>query len=190
MRSFTYIAFNKPYGVISQFLPEDPSKGLLQFNFPKGVYPLGRLDKDSEGLLLLSDDGIFAEKILDPKYGKEKIYWVQVENIPSEASLQTLRRGNIPIENYKTKPARVKILNLEIPERIPPIRVRKLIPTCWLELSISEGKNRQIRKMTAAIGHPTLRLLRVKVGNCELGNLNPGQWIEITKNDIILDIKK
>ena len=160
---------------------------LTPFGFPKDVYAVGRLDKDSEGLLILSDDGAFIDTLLSPKHDKEKTYWVEVENIPTDEALEKLRRGGIAIQDYKTKPARVKILNPqpEVAPRVPPIRERKTVPTCWIEITISEGKNRQVRRMTAAVGFPTLRLVRMKVGKFSLGDLKPGSWIEIKKEDII-----
>jgi len=182
-----YIAFFKPYGILSQFTSDKIEETLSVFNLPKDVYPVGRLDKDSEGLLILSNDGAFIDQVLNPKFDKEKIYWVQVENIPTETSLATLRNGGIEIQDYKTKPAFATILDPQplMPERNPPIRTRLTIPTCWLEIKISEGKNRQVRRMTASINHPTLRLLRMQVGKYKLGELKPGQWIEIKKSDII-----
>ena len=187
MTSFLYIAFFKPFGILSQFTSDKVEETLSVFNLPKDVYPVGRLDKDSEGLLILSNDGAFIEQVLSPKYDKEKIYWVQVENIPDENSLDILRLGGVLIQDYKTKPASVKILDPQpkLPERKPPIRARLTIPTCWLEIKISEGKNRQVRRMTASINHPTLRLLRVQVGKLKLGVMEPGEWIEIKKSDII-----
>lgn len=187
MQKNVYIAFNKPYGILSQFTSDNPSETLANFNLPKDIYAVGRLDKDSEGLLILSNDGAFIDKLLSPQNDKEKTYWVQVENIPTEASLNILRNGKIKIQDYLTKPAKVKILNPqpEISPRIPPIRERKSIPTCWLEVIISEGKNRQVRKMTASINHPTLRLMRVKVGKLMLDNLAPGEWKYVEKSDII-----
>lgn len=187
MKELHYLAFFKPYGILSQFTSDNPNETLSLFNFPKDVYACGRLDKDSEGLLVLSNDGAFIDELLNPKFDKEKIYWVQVENIPSEESLNKLRLGGIIIQDYKTKPASVKILSPqpEIPEREPPIRFRKSIPTCWLEIKISEGKNRQVRRMTATINHPTLRLIRMQVGKHKLGKLNPGEWIKINKSDVI-----
>ncbi len=160
---------------------------LTPFGFPKDVYAVGRLDKDSEGLLILSDDGAFIDTLLSPKHDKEKTYWVQVENIPTDEALEKLRRGGIVIQDYKTKPAKVKILDPqpEVAPRVPPIRERKTVPTCWIEITISEGKNRQVRRMTAAVGFPTLRLVRMKVGKFSLGDLAPGSWIEIKKEDII-----
>lgn len=186
MSSFIYIAFNKPYGILSQFTSDNPAETLSVFNFPKDVYASGRLDKDSEGLLLLSNDGVFIEKLLNPKSDKEKTYWVQVENIPSEESMKKLSSG-VMIENYKTLPCKVKILDPrpEIPERDPPVRFRKTIPTCWLEIILKEGKNRQVRRMTASIGHPTLRLIRVQVGKLKMDNLKSGEWVHVKKSDIL-----
>lgn len=185
MKSLVYVAFHKPYGVVCQFSGEKPEETLAHFNLPKDIYPVGRLDKDSEGLLILSNDGQFIDQMLNPKNEKEKIYWSQVENIPSEDSLDKLRAGGIKIENYKTAPARVQIIYPEIPARNPPIRERKTVPTSWIELAITEGKNRQVRKMTASINHPTLRLIRVKVGDFELGNLKSGEWVQIKKSDLL-----
>jgi 23S rRNA pseudouridine2457 synthase len=186
MRSLIYIAFNKPYGVLSQFTGEKLDETLAKFGIPKDVYAAGRLDKDSEGLLILSNDGAFIDTLISPKSDKEKIYWVQVEKIPDAQSLLKLSRG-VMIEDYKTKPCKVTILDPEpeIEERNPPVRFRKTIPTCWLEITISEGKNRQVRKMTASIGFPTLRLIRVKTGKYELGDLGIGEWRVIRKEDVL-----
>lgn len=183
---FKYIAFHKPFGCLSQFTGEKGDKTLSEFGFPKNVYAAGRLDKDSEGLLLLTDDGPFIKKLLEPKYQKYKTYYVQVENIPTPESLRKLESG-VEIKGYLTKPAKVKIIDLDaiIGPRNPPIRERKNIPTCWLEIQICEGKNRQVRRMTASIGHPTLRLIRSKMANLELGELVPGQWREVNKEDIL-----
>lgn len=180
-----YILFHKPYGVLSQFTPEDGARSLAEFNLPTQVYPAGRLDKDSEGLLLLTDDGPLIEKLLNPKSEKEKTYWVLVERVPTKDKLHEMSSG-LKIEDYKTKPCQVKILEPQpiLPPRIPPVRMRKTIQDVWLEVKLIEGKNRQIRKMTAAIGHPTLRLIRIKIGKLELGNLLPGEWREIQKEDI------
>ena len=187
MSSLRYIAFFKPYGILSQFTSDNPSETLARFNLPKDVYPCGRLDKDSEGLLILSNDGAFVDQLINPKFDKEKIYWVEVENIPTENSLDKIRLGGMSIQDYKTKPGKIRILELDRPlaERDPPVRFRKNIPTCWLEIKISEGKNRQVRRMTAAIGHPTLRLIRMQVGKLKLKDLLPGAWIEINKSDIL-----
>lgn len=187
MSPLIYIAFFKPYGILSQFTSENSTENLSHFNLPKNVYPCGRLDKDSEGLLILSNDGVFIDHLLNPKFDKEKTYWVQVENIPTEESLEIIRKGAMPIQDYKTKPAQIKILvpQPNLPERSPPIRFRKDIPTCWLEIKITEGKNRQVRRMTAGINHPTLRLIRMQVGKYKSPQLLPGQWIEIKKADIL-----
>lgn len=172
------IAFNKPYGVLSQFTSDgSKNRTLAEFGFPRAVYPLGRLDADSEGLLLLSDEPELNALLLSPKHGHSRTYWVQVENIPSEQALKKLRRG-IFIEHHETLPCSARILSPrpEILDRIPPIRVRKNIPDCWLEITLTEGKNRQVRKMTAAVGHPALRLIRVKIGAYSLGDLAVGRW--------------
>ena len=200
------IAFHKPFGVLSQFTGDgSPNRALAEFGFPKNVYAIGRLDADSEGLLLLSDEAHWNEKLLHPRHAHEREYWAQVEKIPSPESLQKLAKG-IVIQGHKTLPCRAWLLepvladghhfNLPargnpssvaiqrrvdarptaIPPRDPPIRFRKSVPDCWIGLELVEGKNRQVRRMTAAIGHPTLRLLRVRIGNFWLGDLPAGQW--------------
>lgn len=179
------IAFNKPYGVLSQFTPDQPGQATLsKFGFPKGVYPLGRLDADSEGLLLLSDEDGLNSKLLDPKHGHQRTYWAQVENTPSPKDLLKLGQG-LPIKGRLILPCLARILDPqpELGERLPPIRYRKNIPTCWLEISLYEGKNRQVRRMTAAIGHPTLRLMRVSIGNYRLSGLAPGQWKQLFERE-------
>jgi 23S rRNA pseudouridine2457 synthase len=140
-----YIVFHKPYGVLSQFTPEDGARTLAEFNLPKDVYAAGRLDKDSEGLLLLTDDGPLIERLLNPKNDKQKTYWVLVERVPSEDSLQKMRSG-LKIEDYTTKPAEVLLLDPqpEVPPRDPPVRFRKTVQDVWIEIKISEGKNRQV----------------------------------------------
>lgn len=182
-----YVLFHKPYNVLSQFTPEDGARSLLEFDLPKEIYPAGRLDKDSEGLLLLTDDGYLIEKLLNPKNEKKKTYWVLVERIPTEEELELMRRG-LKIEDYTTLPAEVKILDPQpdIPPRDPPVRYRKTVVDVWLEIKIVEGKNRQVRKMTAAIGHPTLRLIRKKIGELELADLKAGEWREISRIEIKL----
>lgn len=177
-----YILFHKPYGVLSQFTPEDGARALSEFQLPEGVYAAGRLDKDSEGLLLLTDDGPMIEKLLNPKNEKQKTYWVLVERVPTEESLEKMRQG-LKIEDYLTKPCEVKILDPQpdVPPRDPPVRFRKTVQDVWLEIKIVEGKNRQVRKMTAAIGHPTLRLIRKAIAHHELGDLEVGAWREIQK---------
>jgi 23S rRNA pseudouridine2457 synthase len=180
-----YIIFHKPYDVLSQFTPEDGAKALDGFGLPKDVYPAGRLDKDSEGLLLLTDDGPLIEKLLNPKNEKLKTYWVLVERVPTEEELQKMRDG-LQIEDYMTRPCQVKILDPQpdVPPRDPPVRFRKTVQDIWIEVRIVEGKNRQVRKMTAAIGHPTLRLIRMKIANLDLSGLSPGEWMEIPKSEI------
>jgi 23S rRNA pseudouridine2457 synthase len=172
------IAFNKPYGVLSQFTSDDPRHvTLAKFGFPMKVYPLGRLDADSEGLLLLSDEAGLNSKLLDPKHGHQRTYWVQVENIPREKDLAKLQKGLL-LGGYQTLPCRADILDPQpnIIERIPPVRFRKNIPTCWVEISLNEGKNRQVRRMTAVIGFPTLRLIRVSIGEFKMAGIEPGRW--------------
>lgn len=177
---YRYFLFHKPYGVLSQFTPEDGARSLGEFNLPKDIYPAGRLDKDSEGLLLLTNDGPLIERLLNPKSDKKKTYWVLVERVPTEESLAKFRKG-LKIEDYQTRPAEIHILDPqpEIPPRDPPVRVRKTVQDIWIEVKITEGKNRQVRKMTAAIGHPTLRLIRKKIGNLDMGDLAPGEFKEI-----------
>jgi 23S rRNA pseudouridine2457 synthase len=172
------IAFNKPFGVLSQFTGDgSPNRALAEFDFPKNVYPIGRLDADSEGLLLLSDVARWNEKLLHPRHAHEREYWAQVEKNPTPENLQKLEKG-ILIQGRETLPCRAWILEPqpEILPRVPPIRFRKSVPDCWIGLELVEGKNRQVRRMTAAIGHPTLRLMRVRIGNFWLGNLAAGKW--------------
>jgi len=179
------IAFNKPYGVLSQFTSDgSPNRPLSEFAFPKNVYAIGRLDADSEGLLLLSDEPESNEKLLHPRNAHEREYWAQVERIPDSEALQKLSRG-ILLQGRKTLPSRAWLLDPqpEIPPREPPIRFRKTVPTCWLGLELVEGKNRQVRRMTAAIGHPTLRLMRVRIGSFQLDNLVPGKWKELNREE-------
>ncbi|MGH7991516.1 MAG: pseudouridine synthase, partial [Limisphaerales bacterium] len=208
------IAFNKPFGVLSQFT-NDGSKNrpLVEFSFPKNVYPIGRLDANSEGLLLLSDEPEWNEKLLHPRHAHGREYWAQIEKIPSPDSLKKLEKG-ILIQGRKTLPCRAWILEpqpeirwgeatdepnphggslqrpargdarpTKIPPRVPPIRFRKSVPDCWIGLELIEGKNRQVRKMTAAIGHPTLRLLRVRIGSFWLGDLPQGKWRILSATD-------
>ena len=179
------LAFNKPYGVLSQFTPDgSPNRTLAGFGFPKGVYPIGRLDADSEGLLLLSDEAGLNTRLLDPERGHSRRYWAQVERIPSAEALAQLA-GGVTIQEYRTRPCKAWMLDPqpEVPPRDPPIRVRKNVPDCWIALELTEGKNRQVRRMTAAIGHPTLRLLRVRIGNLELAGLPPGVWRELDSDE-------
>jgi 23S rRNA pseudouridine2457 synthase len=179
------IAFHKPYGVLSQFTSDgSPNRTLAEFGFPKNVYPLGRLDADSEGLLLLSDEPGLNNRLLDPQNAHPRCYWAQVEGLATPAALEKLSQG-VSIGEHQTLPCRAWPLDPQpqLPPRDPPIRVRKTVPDCWIALELTEGKNRQVRKMTAAINHPTLRLLRVRIGALELGDLKPGKWRELSPAD-------
>jgi 23S rRNA pseudouridine2457 synthase len=171
------ICFNKPYGVLSQFTPEGRWRGLKDFIDVPGVYVAGRLDADSEGLLLLTNDGKEQARISDPRFKMEKTYWVQVEGEPDEAALAALRRG-VRLKDGLTRPARARAIAPPegLWERDPPVRFRQSIPTNWLELVIAEGRNRQVRRMTAAVGFPTLRLIRAAIGPHALDGLAPGSW--------------
>ena len=174
------LCFHKPYGVLSQFTPEGKWQGLKDWIDVPDVYVAGRLDADSEGLLLLTNDGQLQARIADPRHKMEKTYWVQVEGVPDDAALQRLRDG-VDLNDGKTLPAKARFIEPQ-PEmwpRNPPIRVRQNIPDCWIELIIREGKNRQVRRMTAAVGHPTLRLVRMAVGPYSIAELQPGQWVDV-----------
>jgi 23S rRNA pseudouridine2457 synthase len=169
------VRFNKPYGVLSQFTPEGRWRGLRDFIDIPGVYVAGRLDADSEGLLLLTNDGRLQARIADPRFKMEKIYWVQVEGVPNEAALAALRHG-VVLNDGPTRPARARLMDPppDLWERDPPVRFRQAIPTRWIELAIKEGRNRQVRRMTAAVGFPTLRLIRAAIGPHTLDGLAPG----------------
>lgn len=173
------ILFNKPFGVLSQFTDErqgTPRPTLAAFINAPGFYPAGRLDHDSEGLMVLCDDGRMQARIADPRFKQAKTYFVQVEGEPDEAALDALQRG-VPLKDGQTRPAKAdRIADPELWPRDPPIRVRKTVPDSWLRLTITEGRNRQVRRMTAAVGHPTLRLVRWSVGEWTLDGLAPGQW--------------
>ncbi|GAD23451.1 pseudouridine synthase [Acidovorax sp. MR-S7] len=173
------IRFNKPYGVLSQFTPEGRWRGLKDFIALPGVRAAGRLDADSEGLLLLTDDGPLQARISDPRHKMEKTYWVQVEGIPGDEALARLRAG-VELNDGPTLPARARRLDPApaLWPRDPPIRVRQHIPDSWIELVIREGRNRQVRRMTAAVGHPTLRLVRAAIGPYTLEGLAPGAWAD------------
>ena len=176
------ILFNKPMGVLSQFTDvKSPSSRptLSGFGLPKGVYAAGRLDRDSEGLLVLTDDGKLQARIASPKAKTEKTYLVQVEGAPSDADLGDLRRG-VTLKDGRTRPAKVALIEPpDVWERDPPVRVRKSVPDRWIELKITEGRNRQVRRMTAAVGFPTLRLIRWQIGDWTLETLPPGAWREV-----------
>ena len=176
----TIVLLNKPYGVLSQFTPEGRWRALDEFILLKGVYVAGRLDADSEGLLILTGDGKLQARIADPKHKLEKTYWVQVEGVPDEVALEKLRAG-ITLSDFSALPAKVRLIDepAELWQRDPPIRYRAAIPTSWLEIRIREGKNRQVRRMTAAIGYPTLRLIRAAIGAATLEGLALGQWRQI-----------
>ena len=180
-----YYALNKPYGVLSQFKAEEGEVTLASiYKFPPNVYPVGRLDKDSEGLLLLTDDKNLTEYLLNPKNKHEREYYAQLEGIPTKEELNKLESGVI-IEGKKTLPAKAKLLHsIKIIPRNPPIRFRKNIPDCWISLTLVEGRNRQVRKMTANIGHPTLRLIRLRIKNILLGNLHPGKVRVLNDSEI------
>jgi 23S rRNA pseudouridine2457 synthase len=172
------ILLNKPYLVLCQFTDAEGRPTLADYLPVSGVYPAGRLDYDSEGLIVLTDSGPLQHRISDPAQKLPKVYWVQVEGVPEEAALEKLTRG-VTLADGPTLPARVKRLpDPELWPRVPPIRFRKSIPTAWLEIVITEGRKRQVRRMTAAVGLPTLRLVRVAVGEWQLGELKPGEWKE------------
>ena len=170
------LLFNKPFGVLTRFTDAQGRPTLADYIDVPGVYPAGRLDADSEGLLVLTDDGRLQEQLSHPRHSKSKTYWVQVEREPSDDALAQLRRG-VAIKGGPTRPARVeRLAEPTLWPRDPPVRFRKSVPTAWLALTITEGRNRQVRRMTAAVGHPTLRLVRVRVGPYELGDLPQGAW--------------
>jgi 23S rRNA pseudouridine2457 synthase len=180
------LAFHKPYDVLSQFTRELPEhKTLADFGFPKGVYPIGRLDRDSEGLLLLSDEKVLVDRLLHPRHEHPRSYWVQVEGAIDDAALRRLSDGSLVIQGHRVSRAQVRpcVGAPDISPRVPPIRYRAAIPTSWIELTLTEGKNRQVRRMTAAVGFPTLRLVRAAIGGFLLGALKPGEWCEMQADD-------
>ncbi|MEO7099759.1 MAG: pseudouridine synthase, partial [Luteolibacter sp.] len=181
------IAFHKPYGVLCQFTPDQPGqRTLAESGFPPGVYPVGRLDMDSEGLLLLSDEAGFNNRLLDPKTAHPRTYLVQVEGIPTTEAVSRLAKGGLSIQGHRTLPCRARLLDAEpvVAPRDPPVRFRQSIPTSWLELQLTEGKNRQVRRMTAAVGFPTLRLIRRAIGKLDGAALEQGEWRELTPDEI------
>jgi 23S rRNA pseudouridine2457 synthase len=184
--SFRCLVFHKPYDVLTQFTDAEGGRRTLRdYIRVPGVYPVGRLDRDSEGLLLLTNDGGLQHRLTDPRYGHTRTYWVQVEGSPTDADLESLRRG-VRIQDYVTRPATARVLSPQphVPPRDPPIRVRLSIPDKWIEITLTEGRNRQVRRMTAAIGFPTLRLVRVAVGDVQLGDLAPGEWRDATREEV------
>ena len=186
-KRFTTILFYKPYGVLSQFSPEPGKETLRDFlDLPKDVYPVGRLDHDSEGLLLLTNDNDLKHRLTDPSFAHPKTYLAQVERIPTSESIDALRSG-VVIEGERTRPADVELLSGEpsFPPRSVPIRFRKNVPTAWLRIVLREGRNRQVRKMTAAVGFPTLRLVRTAIGAVGIGTLQPGEWRHIDRAEIL-----
>ena len=182
--AFRYLKFFKPYDVLTQFTDAEGRATLKDFIPVPGVYPVGRLDRDSEGLLLLTDDGRLAQRLTDPRFEHPKTYLVQVERVPDESALDALRRG-VDLRDGRTRPAEVEILAdpPDLPERPVPIRFRKSVPTAWLRVVLREGRNRQVRRMTAAVGYPTLRLVRVAVGPIGLGGLAPGCWRDLNDEE-------
>ncbi len=176
-----YLLFHKPYDVLCQFSPSPGTPTLGDYIPLGGVYPVGRLDRDSEGLVLLTDDGPLQHRLTDPKFGHQRTYWVQVEGEPGYQALEQLRRG-VVVRDYRTRPAQVQVLEPSPPvgPRHPPVRHRLHIPTTWLALGLTEGRNRQVRRMTAAVGHPTLRLIRVALGPFTLKPLELGEWQELS----------
>ncbi|RUT08225.1 pseudouridine synthase [Dulcicalothrix desertica PCC 7102] len=185
---YKYIIFYKPYGVLCQFTRDTPERQTLQdyIDVPD-VYPVGRLDWDSEGLILLTNDGQLQHRLSDPKFGHERSYWVQVERIPTEEALSQLGTG-VKIQDYRSKSAKVRLLpqKPDVPERNPPIRFRKNVDTAWLEMTLTEGKNRQVRRMTAAVGFPTLRLIRFQIAHLMLNSLQMGEWRHLTSAEVDL----
>ncbi|MFB2876123.1 pseudouridine synthase [Floridanema aerugineum] len=185
-----YILFYKPYNVLCQFTDENQSadktrQTLKDYISIPEIYPVGRLDQDSEGLLLLTNDGKLQHFLSDRRYKHPRTYWVQVERIPSPTVLNQLRQG-VKIQDYQTRPAYVELLPTEpmLPPREPPIRFRKNVPTAWLEMTLTEGRNRQVRRMTAAVGYPTLRLVRVAIAHLGWEGLAPGEWRELTPEEL------
>ncbi|MGF1600480.1 MAG: pseudouridine synthase [Thermosynechococcaceae cyanobacterium] len=180
-----YILFHKPYDVLSQFSDSQQRATLKTYIPIADIYPVGRLDRDSEGLLLLTNHGWLQHRLSDPRFSHPRTYWVQVEGIPNTADLELLRQG-VKIQDYVTRPAKVRLFTTDpqVVPRQPPIRVRKTIPTAWLALTLTEGRNRQVRRMTSAIGFPTLRLIRAAIGSLTLAGLAPGEWRHLKPEEV------
>ena len=180
------IALNKPFGVACKFSPEHGKKTLADFVSVAGVYPAGRLDTDSEGLLLLTDDGVLQARIAEPRHKLAKVYWAQVEGIATDDAIAKLRAGGLDLGDFRTVPAEARVIDepAELWPRDPPIRYRAKIPTSWIELTLREGKNRQVRRMTAKVGFPTLRLVRAAIGTASVSGLAPGEWRELKGSDL------
>lgn len=179
------LVFNKPYGVLPCFTDPAGRPTLADYVAVPGVYAAGRLDLDSEGLMVLTSDGTLAHHITDPQHELPKVYLAQVERLPNDAAVGRLRQG-ILLKGTRTRPAEVQVLSAvpAVPDRPVPIRFRKAVPTAWLKITLREGLNRQVRRMTAAVGHPTVRLVRIAIGPMVLGDLQPGQWRELTRREI------
>lgn len=193
MGKYRYLLFYKPYGVLSQFTDdsgETQRRTLKNYISVPSVYPVGRLDWDSEGLMLLTNHGQLQYRLSHPRFEHPRTYWAQVERIPDAAAIALLQKG-VTIDNYRTRRAKVQLLNFEVqlPPRDPPIRFRKNVPTAWLEITLTEGKNRQVRRMTAKVGFPTLRLVRYAIAHLKLGELQPGQWRDLTSDELNLLLK-
>ena len=178
-----HILFNKPYDVLTQFSGEQ--RCLRHYIDVPDVYPVGRLDRDSEGLLLLTTDGALQHRLTDPKFAHPRTYWAQVERVPTAQALLELRDG-VDVQDYRTRPAKARLIeDPNMPPRDPPVRFRMQVPTAWIELTLTEGRNRQVRRMTAAVGFPTLRLIRVAMGPLRLDGLAPGHWRELTRREVL-----
>lgn len=188
--NYRILRFYKPYGVLTKFTDAEGRPTLADFVDVPNVYPVGRLDMDSEGLLILTDFGVLNQRLTDPAFRHPRTYLVQIERTPDEVALEQLRAG-VVIEKKMTLPAHVELLHYEpdLPPRDPPVRFRKSVPTAFLKMTLYEGRNRQVRKMTAAVGHPTLRLIRISSGPIQLAGLQPGEWRDLTEEDRITLLK-
>jgi 23S rRNA pseudouridine2457 synthase len=186
VHNFRCLAFHKPYNVLCQFSDTEGRSTIGDYVQVPGLYPVGRLDRDSEGLVVLTDDGQLAHRLTDPRFEHPKTYLVQVERIPDARAVESLRRG-VVLRDGPTRPADVQILESQppLPDRSVPIRFRKNVPTAWIQLTLREGRNRQVRRMTAAVGFPTLRLVRIAIGPIQLGGLAPGEWRALSDQELL-----